>query len=390
MRIVLACIRYPPAPGGAESHVAALAEGFAKRGHEVVVHTSDLFTEYPFARKALPPKVEGVSVVRHRAFSPGRLAHYVFLPTMGPALRKAAKRADALHAHSYGYYPSWATMLAARGARKPWLFTPHYHPPWSMEGARSRRALRDVYDKAIGQRVLDSAARVIAVSTGELAELKRHMRVDDARVRVIPNGFHASRFTPTPDPAPFRRLVGGEPFVLFAGRLAKNKGLDTLVRAVPMLPADARVVLAGEDQGQRAGLEKLARELGVQDRLRFTGHLTDELYRSALAAADVLALPSEWEAFGIVLAEAMACGTPVVATSVGGAPDVVGDGAGGVLVPYGDPARLADALSRVLTDRAGAHRMGAAGKERAFRLFSWDAVVERTLELYAEVAREKA
>ncbi|HVM46018.1 MAG TPA: glycosyltransferase family 4 protein [Candidatus Thermoplasmatota archaeon] len=382
MRVVLASVRYPPAPGGAESHVRALAEGLARRGHEVVVHTSDLHTEYPFARRDLPGELDGVRVVRHRA---RRLANaWTVLPGLPGALRR--ERADVLHAHSYGYHH---TVVAARAAARrgaPFVFTPHFHPPWSMEGGLGRRALRALFDPSLGQYVVSRAQRLIGVSTGEIAVMQRHLRLDPARVRIIPNGFHAERFKPRPDGAAFRArfALADAPLVLFAGRLASNKGLPNLVRAFERVSAShptARLVLAGEDQGWRRRLEEM-----THVPLTFTGHLDDATYRSALAAADVFVLPSEWEAFGIVLAEAAACGTPVVATRVGGAPDVVQDGVTGRLVEHGDVPGLARAIDELLRDPALRARLGAAGQARAFAEYSWDAVVERTLAAYAELA----
>ena len=386
MRVVLAAIRYPPAPGGAEAHVAALAEGLAARGHDVVVHASDLFSEYPFRRDAaLPDKVSGVRVVRH----PARrwLGSWTAMPSMPRALLADARGADVVHAHSYGYYQTVAAAWAARRARVPFVFTPHFHPPWSMEGGALRRRLRSVFDASLGRFVLRRADRVVMVSSGELREMRAHLPVEAREVRVIPNGFHAARFRPPPDGDAFRRRHAIEgPLVLYAGRLASNKGLPHLVRAMTRFPGT--VVLAGEDQGLGSELQRLAGQLGVGERLRLVGHLDDALYRSALAAADVLVLPSEWEAFGIVLAEAMACGTPVVATRVGGAPDVVAEGETGLLVPYGDAAALGDAVARLLADEALRARMGEAGRERAFRHYAWDAVVERTLAVYGEAKKE--
>lgn len=381
MKVVLTSVRYPPAPGGAETHVHALATGLAKRGHDVVVHTSDLFTEYPFERRALPAEVDGVRVVRHRA---RRLANaWTILPDMGRAL--AGEKPDVFHAHSYGYHHTLLTARAARRTGTPLVFTPHFHPPWSMEGGAGRRLLRAMFDPTLGQSVVSAADRLIGVSSGEMGVMQRHLRIDGEKVRIIPNGFHASGFVPTPDAGKFREAFGltnGEKLVFFAGRLASNKGLQHLVSAFDRIRAkhpDARLVLAGQDQGWRARLDAM----GVP--ILFTGHLDDATYRSALAAADVLVLPSEWEAFGIVLAEAMACGTPCIATRVGGAPDVVQDGITGRLVEYGDAAALALAMDELLADDALRASMGAAGVARAFAEFSWDAVVERTEALYAEL-----
>lgn len=386
MKVVLTCVRYAPAPGGAETHVQALAEGLIARGHEVVVHTSDLHTEYPFVHRTLPGEVNGVRVVRHKA---KRLAGaWTTLPTLGRALRH--ENPDVFHAHSYGYYHTVVTARAAARAGR-FVFTPHFHPPWSMEGGAARRALRALFDPTLGQYVVSRADRVIGVSSGEIGVMQRHARLDPGRVRIIPNGFHAGRFRPRPDGAAARDRLGvprEAPLVVFAGRLASNKGLQHLVpafaRVARELP-DTRLVIAGEDQGWGARVRAEADALGVLSRVHLVGHQGDAAYRETLAAADVFVLPSEWEAFGIVLAEAMACGVPCVATRVGGAPDVVQDGVTGRLVEYGDVDALAEAMLGLLRDPAARARMGAAGEARAFAEYSWDAVVQRTIALYGEI-----
>lgn len=389
MRIVLASIRYPPGPGGAETHVARLAEAYARRGHDVVVHTSDLHTEYPFERRELPAEVNGVRVVRHRARRV--LGAWTMMPDLPRALREDAKRADVLHAHSYGYHQTVAAASAKRATGVPFVFTPHFHPPWSMEGGAWRRSLRRAYDPLLGQRVVDAADRVVGVSRGEIDEMGKHLRLDASKVRVIPNGFDAARFQRVPDGEGVRHRLGlapATPLVVFAGRLASNKGLQHLVPAFARLKApDAHLVLAGQDQGWRARLEAEARRLGIAARVHFTGHLDDASYREILAAADVFVLPSEWEAFGIVLLEAMACGVPCVATTNGGAPDVVDAGKTGLLVRYADVEALAGALQTLLSDPERARRMGQAGRERALSMFSWDNVADRTLVLYDEIRR---
>jgi glycogen(starch) synthase len=387
VKVVLAAIRYPPAPGGAETHVQAIAAGLARRGHDVVVHTSDLLTEYPFERRAdLPGEADGVRIVRHRAV---RVAGaWTVMPGLHRAFLSDARGADVLHAHSYGYHQTVVAARVARRLGKPLVLTPHYHPPWSMEGGAGRRGLRSVFDAALGARVVRTAAVLVAVSRGELDEMSRRLPVRRERVAVIPNGFEAERYRERPDGAAFRKrfdLPGRAPLVVYAGRLASNKGLPTLIDAFARVRSDARLVLAGQDQGWRARLEAQARARGVLERVTFTAHLDAPTYRAALAAADVFALLSEWEAFGIVLLEAAASGAPSVATRVGGTSDVVLDGETGYLVPYGDPAAAADAIGRLLDDEPLRSRMGAAARARALAAPSWDDVVDRTLDVYASV-----
>lgn len=388
MKVVQTSIRYPPAPGGAEAHVQAVSEGLVDRDHDVRVVTTDLRTEHPFDRDpSLPSEVGGVPVRRLPAWTPGGEGHYVFVRGLLRTLAREAREADLVHAHSYGYHPSWAAPLAARLAGVPYVHTPHYHPPWSMEGGPRRRLLRGVYDRTLGPFSLAHADRVLAVSRAEV-DLLADAGLPVGETRFVGNGVTWSEWDPAPDPAPAREALDLEgPAVVFAGRLAANKGLPHLVDAfaqvAPRHP-DASLVLAGEDPGRGAHLLERAAGHGLEDRVELTGHLPRDLYRSVLAAAEVLVLPSEYEACGIVLLEAMACRTPVVAADRGGMPEVVGDESG-LVVPYGDPERLAEAVAGILADPGRAEEMGEAGRQRVAGSWTWEAVVDRVEAAYREL-----
>jgi glycosyltransferase involved in cell wall biosynthesis len=170
-------------------------------------------------------------------------------------------------------------------------------------------------------------------------------------------------------------------------RLAEVKGQRTLIRALVHVP-QARVVLVGEDL-ERGGayrdeLADEAEQLGVADRVVFAGYREDAT--ELMSRAAIVALPSTTEGLPIVLLEAMARARPVVATPVGGVPELVADGETGLIVPPDDPKALADALLRLLGDRGFAQRLGDAGRERVRSAFSADAQESRILELYEEVA----
>lgn len=387
MRIVLAAIRYPPAPGGAEAHVAALAEGMVSRGHEVDVFTTDLFSEVPFRRDArLPTSVRGVRVHRFPARTLGGDAHWVMTPAMALPLARAAREADIVHAHSYGYHPTLLAAGAARLSGKPFVFTPHYHPPWSMEGGARRGRLRAVYDATLGPWSLAAADAIVAVSSEERKLLRDTLHRALPQARVIPNGIHLARFAKA-DGSAFRARhgLGDAPVVLYAGRLAKNKSLPDLVRAVAVARRsvpDARLVLAGQDQDQLGTVAPLAASLGVP--LTATGHVPDAEYADALAAGTVFAIASEYEAFGIVLLEAMACSVPVVATRVGGVPDVVADGEDGLLVPHAAPEAMGAAIARLLADAELRRRLGERGRVKA-AAHDWGRVVGEVEGLYREL-----
>jgi glycosyltransferase involved in cell wall biosynthesis len=371
-------------------------------GHDVEVFTSDLYSETPFVRmEKWDREVEGVPVRRFKAYTPGGEAHYLLYPSMKRAVMTA--RADVFHAHSYGYFQTnllpWLRKL--RGA--PTVLTAHFHPEWSTWGGEKRRGLRKVYDSTLGKAVLNNVDIVIAHTREEIGLMKQS-GLDDSgkRVRIVPAGIDFRKYEAVPDGAPFREHFGigaDEQVVLFSGRLAQNKGLMVLAEAAPSVLKSfpkARFVLVGQDMGVQEKLQKRLAGLGVKERFLLTGHVKDDaLFRSAYGACDVFVLPSEYEAFGLVLLEAMASEKPVVASAVGGMPEVVGgpnkvegvkETECGLLVNYEDAKALAEAVSELLGDGPLRRRMGAAGRERVRKEFNWDSVTDRILDIYKELA----
>ncbi|MGY1773982.1 glycosyltransferase [Blastococcus sp. SYSU D00813] len=208
-------------------------------------------------------------------------------------------------------------------------------------------------------------------------------------VTVIPYSSRMTAGDATPaDRARLRAELGlppDAPLVALVGRIEDQKGADLLVRAVPAVAAAVpavSVVVVG-DGTRRAEVEALAAELGVADRMRFTGWRHD--LADVMRAVDVLALPSRWEAFGIVNLEAMAAARPVVGFAVEGIPEVVVSGETGLLSPAGAVDDLARDLVRVLTDRELAARLGAAGRRRFVEHFTPEAMVRAHVALYDEL-----
>jgi glycosyltransferase involved in cell wall biosynthesis len=180
--------------------------------------------------------------------------------------------------------------------------------------------------------------------------------------------------------------------ILYVGRLASNKGLLNLIESVPKVLSQfpkTTFVLVGEDEGLRDKLVNRAAELGISDSVIFTGHITDnDLFMSAFTACDVFVLPSEYEAFGLVLLEAGACKKPCVATKVGGVPEVIEDGKTGLLVDYDDVASLANAITLLLEDESKRKQMGKAARESVRNKFTWTKVVDQLEKVYTEVLEE--
>ncbi len=224
------------------------------------------------------------------------------------------------------------------------------------------------------------SARVVAISSYTAAEVRE---LADVPIDVIPYT------TSLPEPPAAARRPGP---ILFVGRLVARKGVDRLIGALARLGAESPPLEIVGDGPERAGLEDVARRLGVSGRVVFRGKISAAALQESYARAVVAVLPAvrdargDTEGLGVVLLEAMNHGTPVVASRVGGIPDIVEDGVSGLLVPPGDEAALADALHRVINDPALADRLGAAGRERVRSEFSWDAITTRWEALYRSVA----
>lgn len=244
-------------------------------------------------------------------------------------------RPDVLHAHLFHAHMAARTLGRLAGARSV-LCTHH-------EVERRFRPLRPLLQRLTAP--LEDAS--VAVSEAVAAHARTAFGI---RARLIPNGIDLDRFRPR-DRAEARRRLGLAPDVRvvgFVGRLHPQKGLDDLLDACRRLPADVRLLIAGEGP-LRASLQRRA-----DDRVRFLGFVED--VPGFMAALDVLAMPSRWEGFGLGLVEALACGVPVVASAVDSLPEVAGDAA--LLVPPGRPDLLAGALERVLEDPGDLRRRG--------------------------------
>jgi glycosyltransferase involved in cell wall biosynthesis len=390
VKVAQVSTRYPPGPGGVERHVAELASRLGARGYAVDVYCSDLYREFPIQR--LPPSVPREerapfgAVHRLHAWSlPGEL-HYPFFRGLGAAL--ARDDPDLVHVHTYGTNQVAVARRHRARTGTPFVLTAHFHPIWSIYGGWLRHRIRGFYDRRLAGPMLDAAARLI-VQTHEEERLLRSLGRALPPVSIIPPGY-----SPMPAPpdgaAPFRDRFGiSGPFVLFVGRLASNKGLTELLPAFAALQRDdpdAHLVLVGEDGGMRASLEARVRGLGLDARVHFLGHVADEsLLAAAYREATVTVLPSEYEAFGLVLLESLAQGTPVIASRVGGIPEFIEDGRSGLLVPPAQEAPLAEAMRRLWADPALARRLGHHGRTEVVPRYTWDRVVDQLAGVYREV-----
>jgi glycosyltransferase involved in cell wall biosynthesis len=240
--------------------------------------------------------------------------------------------------------------------------------------------------------LLQAADRIAATCTDEVFELVRQ-GADLHKITVIPCGVDLDLFTPD-GPAEPR---GARPRLVIVSRMVERKGIGTAISALAEVP-DVELVVAGgppseslADDPVGARLLRLARSEGVADRVHLRGQVARDRLPALFRSADVVACVPWYEPFGIVPLEAMACGVPVIASTVGGLIDTVVDGVTGLHVPPRRPDRVAEALRRILADADLRRSLGAGGVERTGSRYGWDSIAAATLSTYEQVcARRRA
>ncbi|MGH3003191.1 MAG: glycosyltransferase family 4 protein [Gaiellaceae bacterium] len=365
MRIAFLTGIWPPDVGGPATHGPDFASFLRDRGHVVVVVTMG---DAEPSERPVPVR----SIARGRPF-------VVRYPLVAVAGFRLARRSDVVYAT--------ATYAAAAAAsvRRPLVVKLVSDPAFE----RARRyglfgGTLEQFQHAAGPRVVVlkrlrtaslGRARRIVVPSRYLAELAAGWGIDERRIEVLVNPAPPARHV---DPEP----LGAGTFV-FVGRLTEQKALPVLLEALREVDG-AQLVLVG-DGPERDRLARRADELGVAARTRFAGALPREQVLAYLAGARAAVLPSAWENLPHAVVEALSVGTPVVATAVGGVPEVVRDGGNGLLVPANDPAALARALRDVVSDDA-LHARLAAGARPSVESIGREPVYARLEQILAEAA----
>ena len=367
--------------GGGERHLADLARGLARRGHELfaaLAHDSPLRDELD----ALPPRNVHTLALRNAL-------------DIGSALKLARvaldEKVDVIHAHVARDY-TLASLAARRATAARLVITRHVLFPLSR----------------LHRRALSNVSRVIAVSDAVARSLRAQNIFDPEKIRIVTNGVDLRRFADAR--AEFERSVekseksveesgrdspegdrARRPLrVGIVGELSEVKGLEDFVRAAAVVAerfGDAvEFVIVGDDATRtgeyRARVERLVAELGLKERVRLLGRLGE--VAGVLVSLDVFVSASRTESFGMAMAEALACGVPVVATATDGAREIVEDGHTGSIVPIGDADALAAAVASLLEDEGRRLAFGARASESARARFNLERMIEETERVYAE------
>jgi glycogen synthase len=394
VRVLHLSWEYPPIVyGGLGRHVHALAEAQSAAGHDVVV-----VTHHPGETDvALDEVVSGVRVVRtpYPPIRQGTDELLAWTSGLDRAMARSAVRLggtwqpDIVHGHDWVVAQAGATVHATFGVAL--VATVH-----ATEAGRHQGWLPGELSRAIHEReraLTADSRRVITCSQHMRWEVTRLFDLPRAKIDVIPNGIDADGWQASAREIDAARAAyaGTGPLVVVAGRLEWEKGVHTVIEAMPRLRRrlpGARLVIAGRGS-QRDELEQLARSTRVARSVTFTGWLADQPLRALLAAADVAVVPSVYEPFGLVALEAAALGTPLVVARTGGLAELVEDGVTGRTFPALDVAALAD----VVTDVAGhpelARRRARDLRRQVRRTCTWPAAALATLDTYAVAVAEE-
>jgi glycosyltransferase involved in cell wall biosynthesis len=381
MRLLHVVPSYLPAwrHGGPIRAVHGLCAALVRRGHDVTVVTTDIDVPAYLPRSAAVD-LDGVRVIYSPLSWPRRLYRS---PALGRAAAEHVRRQDVVHLHSMFL---WPTAVAARIARRAGV--PYVLAPRGMlvrELVRRRGQLRKTLWLRLVERKTLAGAAALHATTALEAEEARRFGFALPPIEVVPNGVEDEPDDPTvPLAGPVAAALRRQPLVLFLGRLSWKKGLEPLVASLAHVPEATLAIAGGDDEGIRPRLETLAGEMGVGDRVVFTGPVGGVERIALLHRSAVLALTSCSENFGNSVLEAMAAGTAVLVTpGVGLAEEVRRSGAG--LVADGQPAALGGALREILASDERRAAMGRAGRAAVAERYGWDEAAAGAERIYEQV-----
>jgi len=377
MRVALIGDEYYPDIGGAPQYALELSLQLVKLGIETVVIT------HTHSGQLEEEEIDGVKIRRVKGWVLNH-PHRTFSPLLFCRCYKYILDEKFDVVHGLDFYSTMSLMVIpfARIFRIPCVLTCHT--------ARGSPFLI-FWQRLIGWAFMFRRAdRLIAVSRAS-ARFSRLLGFSEKRITVVPNGVDLSCFNGKIDAFAMREElgIGDEPLVVTALRLIKGKSPELLISAfagVLSVVPDAKLVIAGSGQ-EEDNLSRQIKGLNITNSVFMVGKLRKEKVAQLMAAADVFALPSKMESFGLTLLEASAAGLPVVCSNAGGIPEVFQDGFNGLLYPPGDDDAMAKAIIRLLQDRELAKKISANAMETAGR-FTWERTAEQTLRVYKEVLQE--
>jgi D-inositol-3-phosphate glycosyltransferase len=392
--------------GGMNVYVRDLTRELGRRGLHVDVFTRSQDEHQPHVKEDLGHGNRVIHIPAGEEVPLPKDVLYAHVPEFVGGVREFARASGAAYDLIHSHY--WLSGVAARSLRTAWgvPFIQMFHTLGHMKNRVAESPSEREGDLRIRTEteLLAEADQIIAATPAELAQLQWLYRADVSRVTVIPPGVDLEHFYPRPAEQAKSRL-GLRPehkLLLFVGRIEPLKGIETLFRAVARLRdrgvcecAQLAVVIIGgapNSDGSRpnaemARLKALREQLGIADLVTFLGARDQDALPDYYTAAEVVIMPSHYESFGMVALEAMACGTPVVASEVGGLAFLVRDGETGFHVPDRDPDVLAERICELITDPLLRQELGEKAAAHA-RGYAWPLIADKIVALYEAVLRQ--
>jgi glycosyltransferase involved in cell wall biosynthesis len=397
IRVLFLTESFHPVLGGGETHVRQLGGALVARGHQATVITRRGEASWP-----AEDEVDGIRVTRVPPAGPGRLGKYLMVSGALRALAREGPGHDVIVVRNTRVL-GVPGLLAARALERPVILQPETNGELSGEaltwGWSRGRTLAPVVRGVVAARNLwfRDADAFVAMST-KIQEEMAGAGIARERIALIHHGVDTERFRPAGprERDALRRSLGLPRGVLaiFTGRLLRGKGLETLLEAFGAVAAarpDPHLVLVGSGEGQALSVEEdlraEVRARGLEERVVFAGR--QDAVESYLRAADMFVFPSVFEALGISLVEAAACGLPAVASRTGGIVDVVEDGRSGLLVAPGRASELASALASLESDASRREAMGDRARDVALARFDERDAALRYRALFRQVSSRR-
>lgn len=385
MKIAFITFQYPPfVQGGAGTYAYNLTKELARLGHEVHV---------------IAPKVtgcgkesaeEGLFVHRLNFLNKPFLAALSFWFSLRKDFSSLERRVggfDIVHDNGLSGF-----SLNSSAVSSPRAVTIHHLARTTLKAIEASllgrvRNLRGeiAISPLIEPLCMKRADRIIAVSQFTKRDIMGVFGIPESRIEVIYHGVHPEDYVfPEVAKVKLRSTLGinSQPMILFVGKLTPRKGVDILLRALPQVLKEVKgkLVLAGS--GNQRDYQYLAQTLSISDKLRFLGRVPDNTLRLLYSSCDLFVLPSRLEGLGIVILEAMAAGKPIVATNVGGIPELIESGQNGILVEANNEGELASAIVKVLSDKSLARAIGENNMKKVRERFSWEVAAQKTECVY--------
>jgi glycosyltransferase involved in cell wall biosynthesis len=362
-----------PVRGGMENHLYYEGREIIKLGHDLSIFTSDSARTGKITKKT--EEIDGIKVKRHATWF--KLSY--FTPVFPSLINSVLfEDYDILHVHSYRQFHNFAIIFAKlRG--KPTVLSMHW--PEYPNSVRNRflNHIIKVYDKTIGPIILSIADKLIVQTEAEKLWLQKKFRIKSDKIEILPPGFD-SFYLEKRNTKKFKEThkIKEKFIVLCIGRIHRSKRFDKLIKIASDFK-NTKFVFLGPDGGHKNELENLVKKLKISNKILFTGEVSEEEKLDALAACSVLVMPSDYEAFGIALIEAMAQGKPVIAANSGGMPCAVGNC--GLIFEKENVYELKQKLLKLLQNKKLRNKLSNLAKRRA-ESYTWQKLTGKLENIY--------